>query len=552
MMGTKIREFAPLPDQSLEKLVPEGNFYRRLQERIDLSFVREMVQDLYAPSGRPSVDPVVFFKLELILFFEDLRSERQLMEVVADRLSLRWYVGYDLHEPLPDHSTLTRIRERYGLGIFRRFFDRIVEECFDAGLVRGEELFFDSTTIKADAARGSLIPRLEVVRHVEELFEDESSAKEQDPASEPPRADAALPTAGDPGLKAANASREDFVSSAGRSGAPPRVANPRPKRRDEIVSRTDPDARLAGHVKAAAKMGYKAHYVVDGGKARVIVNALVTRADLQDNQPMLDLLWRTCFRWKLRPHHVTGDSVYGTLPNVKAIERAGIRAFMPIIDYTRGKRLFNKEEFAYDPERDVYVCPAGEVLKKDGIRFKQQITRYLADPETCGACALKARCTDGKSGRAVARSFDEEFYDRVRSYRGTFAYEKALRKRKVWIEPLFAEAKEWHGMREVRLRMLEKVNCEVLVTATGQNVKRLLKFGTRGPWQVALAAALRPTERSHLLRTARHHRAALPSVFQHAAPDHAMPPTPSLAQGFADHQDYGEPENTPDCLPDCP
>ncbi|MDP9457916.1 MAG: IS1182 family transposase, partial [Actinomycetota bacterium] len=504
-------------------LVPEGNFYRRLQERIDLSFVREMVQDLYAPSGRPSVDPVVFFKLELILFFEDLRSERQLMEVVADRLSLRWYVGYNLHEPLPDQSTLTRIRERYGLGIFRRFFDRIVEECFDAGLVRGEELFFDSTTIKADAARGSLIPRLEVVRHVEELFEDESSAKEQDPASEPPRADAALPTAGDPGLKAANASREDFVSSAGRSGAPPRVANPRPKRRDEIVSRTDPDARLAGHVKAAAKMGYKAHYVVDGGKARVIVNALVTRADLQDNQPMLDLLWRTCFRWKLRPHHVTGDSVYGTLPNVKAIERAGIRAFMPIIDYTRGKRLFNKEEFAYDPERDVYVCPAGEVLKKDGIRFKQQITRYLADPETCGACALKARCTDGKSGRAVARSFDEEFYDHVRSYRGTFAYEKALRKRKVWIEPLFAEAKEWHGMREVRLRMLEKVNCEVLVTATGQNVKRLLEFGTRGPWQVALAAALRPTERSHLLRTARHHRAALPSVFQQAASNHAFP-----------------------------
>lgn len=91
MMGTKIRDFSPLPDLSLKELVPTGNLYRRLEERLDLSFVRELVEGLYAPSGRPSVDPAVFFKPELILFFEDLRSERQLMEVVVDRLSLRWY-----------------------------------------------------------------------------------------------------------------------------------------------------------------------------------------------------------------------------------------------------------------------------------------------------------------------------------------------------------------------------------------------------------------------------------------------------------------------------
>ncbi len=115
MMATKLRNFAPLTDLSLEELVPKDNFYCHLQETLDLSFVRDVVEDRYAPSGRPSVDPVVFFKLQLVLFFERLRSERQLMEVVADRLSIRWYLGYDLHEPLPDHSSLTRIRERYGL-----------------------------------------------------------------------------------------------------------------------------------------------------------------------------------------------------------------------------------------------------------------------------------------------------------------------------------------------------------------------------------------------------------------------------------------------------
>ncbi len=119
MMGTKIRTFSPLPDDlSLEELVPKDNFYRRLQARLDLSFVRELVGPLYAGGGRPSVDPVVFFKLQLVMFFEDIRSERQLMRVVADRLSVRWYLGYDLHETLPDHSSLTRIRERFGLEVW--------------------------------------------------------------------------------------------------------------------------------------------------------------------------------------------------------------------------------------------------------------------------------------------------------------------------------------------------------------------------------------------------------------------------------------------------
>ena len=116
MMGTKIRNFTPLPREvSLEDLVPKDNFYRHLDRKVDLSFVRDLVEDCYASSGRPSVDPVVFFRLQLVMFFEDIRSERHLMEVAADRLSIRWFLGYELHEPLPDHSSLTRIRERYGL-----------------------------------------------------------------------------------------------------------------------------------------------------------------------------------------------------------------------------------------------------------------------------------------------------------------------------------------------------------------------------------------------------------------------------------------------------
>jgi transposase len=110
MLGSKQRHFASLINVSLEELVPQNHFYRHLERMLNLSFVRELVQEAYASKGRPSVDPVVFFKLQLVMFFEGIRSERQLMRHAADRLSVRWYLDYDLGEPLPDHSSLTKIR----------------------------------------------------------------------------------------------------------------------------------------------------------------------------------------------------------------------------------------------------------------------------------------------------------------------------------------------------------------------------------------------------------------------------------------------------------
>src|SRR6266496_2716900 len=138
--GVKTRVFRPMLDISLEDLVPADNFYRHVERTLDLSFVRDLVRDRYSAFSRPSIDPVVFFKLQLVMFFEGMRSERQLERVGADRLSVRWYLGYDLDEPLPDHSSMTRIRERYGLEVFRRFFDAIVEQCQQEKLVWGKEL----------------------------------------------------------------------------------------------------------------------------------------------------------------------------------------------------------------------------------------------------------------------------------------------------------------------------------------------------------------------------------------------------------------------------
>jgi len=170
MMGNQDLDYPQRPTVSLNDLVPADSFYRQLADRLDLTFVRDLVRDRYALRGRPSIDPVVFFKLQIIMFFEDIRSERQLMRVAADRLSIRWYLGYDFDERLPHHSSLSRIRQRYGLEVFRAFFDEIVVRCIDAGLVWGEEFYFDATKVEANASVDSLGPRFAIEDHLDRLF----------------------------------------------------------------------------------------------------------------------------------------------------------------------------------------------------------------------------------------------------------------------------------------------------------------------------------------------------------------------------------------------
>jgi transposase len=480
MMGTKERSFAPLIHVSLEELVPQDHFYRHLERTLDLSFVRECVHETYAGGGRPSIDPIVFFKLQLVMFFEGIRSERQLMRHAADRLSVRWYVGYNLDEPLPDHSSLTRIRERYGVDVFRHFFEAIVEQCQQAGLVWGKELYFDGTKVAANAGKDSLKPRFYVEAHLANLFATET--KEAPEGSQQQTSQAAavpmpLPTTISQEqrseLSQQNEARHDWIEQL---GAQDRQVKGRTYQRlaDLQVSTTDPDATLM-QTKTGVDLGYHTHYVVDGGKARIILHVLVTPAEVMDNQPMRDLLWRVRFRWKLWPRQATGDSKYGTEDNLVAIEDQGIHAYIPLPDMDHRTEFFSGDQFRYEAKLDVYICPAGKELHFAPWHSTERSRRYRAYAKDCNHCPLKAHCTTSKQGRSLCRSVDEACLDRVRAYQSTEAYKKALRKRQVWVEPLFAEAKDWHGMRRFRLRRLWRVNCEALRIAAGQNLKRLLK-----------------------------------------------------------------------------
>jgi len=466
---------------SLEALVPVDHFYRHLEAKLDLGFVREWARELYAERGRPSIDPVVFFKLQLVLFFEGIRSERKLVETASLNLAHRWYLGYALDEPLPDHSSLTRIRQRLGVETFARFFERVVDLCQEAGLVWGRELYFDATKVRADAAVASLVPRFAVDAraHVADLFADTQLIVETPAtvAPDPAPSDGLLRLPAEESTdepQAGQATEQRWDLLAKRRLDPNRPASGSYQRTsDWRASTTDPDAtpmRIGG----GTALGYHDHYVVDGGPARVVLAALVTPADVMENQPMRDLLWRVRFRRKLRPRQVTGDTTYGTVENIAAIEDAGIRAYVPLPDFDRRTPFFGKGDFAYDADLDAYRCPGGAVLRPLKHEGTKSAHIYQAPAAACNACLLKARCTTSRRGRRVRRSADESYLELVRSYHATEAYAKAMRKRKVWVEPLFAEAKDWHGLRRFRLRGLDNVNVEGLLVAAGQNLKRLL------------------------------------------------------------------------------
>src|SRR5712692_4058960 len=480
MMGMKQRSFAPLVNVSLEELVPYDHFYRHLERTLDLSFVRELVQETYAGAGRSSIDPVVFFKLQLVMFFEGIRSERLLMRHADDRLSVRWYLGYDLDEPLPDHSSLSRIRTRYGVEMFRRFFEAIVDQCQQAGLVWGKELYVDATKVNANASMESVKPRFAVEKHLRELFcteekEEPEPAADAEPYPTSSEGRAPLPeatgeemtltnqvqtpptTACEPmgaapvplsvsledttrqDLAKTNEQRHDWIE---RVGKPDREVMRGTYRRmaDFVVSTTDPDATVMPTKGEGRHLGYHTHYVVDGGKARIIMAVLVTPSEVMENQPMLDLVFRTRFRWKLWPRQATGDTTYGTVDNIVALEHEHIRAYVPLPNFDQRTPFYGQREFQYDPQQDVYICPTGAVLRLKKSRYTERTKEYRADAATCNACPLKEHCTDSQHGRSLRRSFDEEYLERVRAYHTTGPYQKAMRKRSVWVEPLFARS----------------------------------------------------------------------------------------------------------------
>ncbi|MCJ7658061.1 MAG: transposase [Anaerolineales bacterium] len=337
--------------------------------------------------------------------------------------------------------------------VFQLFFEHIVELCVEAGLVWGEELYFDSTKVKANAAIGNMIDRTEYEadQHLEELWKRDEEERPIETLQEL--------------VEKYNGER----LSGSRKPSYKRIT-------DEKVNLSDPDAapmRAPGG--GSAILGYRDHYIVDGGKARIILSALVTPASIMDNTPLLDLVDWVCSRWQLKPKIAVGDAKYGTVPIIVGLEEREIKAYLPIPDLSNRNQYYSPDIFQYDAEQDLYICPEKLELPLWSRRKSEEVFVYRVDADVCDTCPLKSECTGSKSGRHIFRSFHQDYIDKVKAYHQTELYQKAMRKRGVWVEPLFGEAKEFHHLRRFSLRGLHKVNIEGMMIAAGQNLKRLIK-----------------------------------------------------------------------------
>lgn len=416
----------------LRDLVPEDHILKRVDKVLDLSWLRDEVKELYdEDKGRPGIDPEAALRLMLAGLFSGIAEDRKLMREAQVNIAMRWFAGYRLDEKLPDHSSLTRIRQRWGQERFKRIFLRTVEACHRKGLVSGDTVHVDATLIRADVSWKSITQR-----HVEKVLEE---------------------------------NEVDEGQAGGKRGRPRNQAQKVKK-----YSRTDPDATMAtSSHKYHLEPSYKGHTAVDD-HAGVIVDIEVTTGETSEGKELLGQIERVEQATGKKPEVVTADGGYAHSANYTALEEMKIEALIPPQRESGKCAKIPLRRFKYDARRDIVKCPCGKILRRRSQGKNGWV--YRASAGDCGKCALRDRCVSRKaSARTVLIVEGYEALLRARRRRGRWGErEKGLYGRHRFLaEGSHAEAKTLHGMRRAVRRGLSNVAIQVYLVAAVMNLKRL-------------------------------------------------------------------------------
>lgn len=446
----------------MEDIVPENHLLRLIDRHIDLKFIRDKVKHLYSHTGRPSIDPEVLLRMLLIGYLYGITSERRLCEEVQMHIGYRWFVGLNLEDKVPDHSTFSKNRhERFSESdLFQRIFDEIVNQCVSQGLLTGRHLTVDSTYVQANAALKSLEP-IVVTMGAGEYIE---KLERENPVTEEPW---------EPG--------DDYPHRGQK------ISNGTHR------SKTDPDARLARKsLKANTQLYHGVTYIMDN-RSRIIVGADVGKPDRKtDCEKALKQIRRIPFAFGIKPESLGADKGYSTGEFINALVKEKVQPHIPIMDSRsqNDRGIYSIEQFSFDPGENRFLCPSGKELKYWGIHKQSKQHVYRARTKDCKVCLRKAECTRDRS-RSLSYHIYEESINQARQINQTRAYRISQRMRKR-IEELFGEAKEWMGLRRAKFRRRKFIREQVLMTATAQNIKRMVKLLSKGGYtkQVQVAQQL--------------------------------------------------------------
>jgi transposase len=452
MMGPKKEVQAALfYEFCLKDHVPADHILRTIDGVIDLSGVRKYLTEFYSSTGRPSIDPELMMRMLLVGYIMGIRSERRLCDEIHLNLAYRLFCKLDLNDTIPDHSTFSK--NRHGRfrdsDMLRHVFETVVAQCIDAGLASGQRYAADASIIAADANRQNSTPKAN--------WDPDTI----DPDDVPRAVQEYLETLDDAAFGAASPVTPKFISHS------------------------DPASQWTGARGGPAYFAYSTNYLIDTDNA-VIMDVEATRsirqAEVGAVRTMID---RVEEKHDLKPERLIADTAYGSGPMLDwLVEKRGIAPHIPVIDKSgRKDGTFERADFTYDAENDLYICPKGKDLKQYRRAYKtprsgankDETVRYRARKIDCDACPLKVRCCPKEPRRKVTRSIYESSRDVARILAQTKEYSVSCKLRKK-VEMSFAHLKRIHGLGRLRLRGPCGAHDEFILAATAQNLKKLAKL----------------------------------------------------------------------------
>jgi transposase len=483
----------------LESRIPDSHPLRQIKRLIDFSFVRPEVAPFYGYNGNESVDPVIVLKMMLLLFLDNIPSERELMRQLGYRLDYLWFLDMDPNQAVPDHSVLSKARARWGSRVFQRLFTRIVQQCVEAGLVDGDKLHMDASMVDANASKNSvqkgspqLIAAIQLMYRQQEQKLDEKPGR---PGKRRPRSGQSQ-NAHQPSTPAAPASHAADLPPASSPQAADAVPSPpssaavkataKPKVNDTCLSSTDPDAAIASHApncKSGPRPRYMSHRAVDD-RVGVITAVISTPADVNEGSLLSALIQQhECTTGEL-VRTAVADSKYGTIENYIQCDRLNITPHMADLNLKqeRGQRrggIFPESRFIYDLLTNTYRCPAGQTLSPARRHVKRNSTDYTAPRGVCAACPLRTQCTKSQTGRSIKRHDHQTLIDTARAASRSSSGKRDRRRRRHLMEGSFADASNNHGFKRSRWRRLWRQAIQDHMIATVQNIRILVKHHAR-------------------------------------------------------------------------
>jgi len=436
---------------TLESLMPENHFLRSLEKLIKMDFIYDSVRELYSKKGRPSIDPVVLMKMLLLGYLYGIDSERKLEQEIKVNIAYRWYLGIDLEDKVPDHSTISQNRRRRykGSTVFEDIFLRVVQQCVDLGLVTGQAIAMDSTHVRANANDNNYetVMVAGTPREYLKKIEEEVQAKEQ-------------------------------VMYSEKSKSGPKPKEKPVKIHEEKQSTTDPDCRFLGRTGKPKGFHYLFHQSADIGKG-IITDVHVTAGNRLDHECCVERVQKQ-INVGLPIQEFAGDKGYDVVEIHHMLSELGISVFTPKSLAHEGNRrnAITVDQFIFDKDENVYHCPGGGKLKFSYYSREDEniYSIYRSSTPKCRDCPLRPNCfASSMKYRKIKRTYGTKYVEASRELLGTDRHKYLQRRRRVICEGNFANMKDNGNLRRIRKRGIDNAKEHCLLCAIALNLKKMVK-----------------------------------------------------------------------------